>query len=94
MTRVVNFLPMDSEKPPTLRSLLTRIARTVLGHLLMYVLGFGPAAGIAYKFPRTLPLFGKLYTPVFWMIKGTPWAVPLHTYAEFWFWLAGARADD
>ena len=85
---------MDSTNPPTLRSLLTRIVCTVLGLLLMYVIGFDPAAGIAYKFPRTLPLFGKLYTPVFWLVKGTPMAIPLHSYAEFWFQLAGLRDED
>ena len=80
---------MDSEKPDALRSLLTRVACILGGLLLMYVPSFGPAAYIAVKYPRSLPLVKDVYAPLVWVVESVHLDRPFDHYLVWWQNLAG-----
>ncbi len=84
---------MDSEKPRSLGSIATRIVCTLLGLLLLYVLGVGPAWYIAVRFPRSDPLFSRIYFPLLNAIDGTPLDQPLRSYAVWWDALARSHSQ-
>ena len=85
---------MDSAKPPSLRSLLTRMVCTLLGLLLLYVLSIGPALYIAVKFPKSAWVFDKFYRPITWTIDANPPLQPLVVaYMEWWAKVVGYDPD-
>ena len=79
---------MDQEKPTSLGSIATRIVCTLIGLLLLYVLGSGPVSYLWEVSPRSRPLIVKLYTPMRLAIKDTPLIPPVGAYTEWWARLA------
>ena len=80
---------MDSEKPPSFRNLLTRIACTLLGVLLLYVLGIGPAVYVAAKFPSSFPLVNKVYGEFSRSVMASQLKEPMIAYLSWWVKFAG-----
>ena len=85
---------MDSAKPHSLGSLATRIACTLIGLVLLYVLSVGPASYVDYKCPRSHAFIESLYEPLVSAIKPTPLVVPLAYYVQWWMRLAGYQPAD
>ena len=82
---------MDSEKPHSLRSLLTRIVGTLIGVLPLYVLSAGPATYAGEKYPRTKPVVTVFIRPVHWAVNDTALERSFYLY-EAWWWFRGAAA--
>ena len=80
---------MDSTKPPSLRSLLTRTVCTLLTVPLLYVLSYGPAFIIAWKFPGARPVLATIFRPFHWALDGTRLEPFMPVYATWWLKLAG-----
>ena len=80
---------MDSDQPPTLRSLITRTVCTLLAVPLLYMLSIGPAFIVAWKFPRSRPALATFYIPFHWAIDGTPLEAAIPPYATWWLKLFG-----
>ena len=85
---------MDSENPRSLGSVITRLACTSIGLLLLYALSIGPAYVAGYKFPAADSFLEKLYAPLIWAIPGTPLAQPASAYINWWFGLAGIQRTE
>ena len=75
---------MDTEKPPSLRSHITRILYGLIAALLLYVLGIGPACWLAFRYERADPVFEKLYGPLVQAVRVTPLERPLISYMLWW----------
>ena len=84
MTRGFSFLPMDQEKPRTIGSIATRIVFTLVGLLILYVLGVGPAFYILNSSPRSIPLVVNAYYPLFSAVSNTPLEKPVYDYLDWW----------
>ncbi|MDB6121165.1 MAG: hypothetical protein JWQ71_158 [Pedosphaera sp.] len=57
--------------------------------LLLYVLSYGPVAGIVFRrggavTPRTARALIIIYTPVYWLSDQTPLKKPLQSYVGWW----------
>ena len=94
---------MDSAKPPSLRSLLTRIVGTVIALLLLlYPLSIGPAFYYIEKHyymerhsrltAKDFIMFNKVYAPLWFVVGKIPplWPV-FEAYVNFWRSLARER---
>ena len=79
---------MDSAKPRSLGSLATRLACTLIGLLLLYVLSLGMSYYIAMRYPSLWPLQMKIFGPSEGFINNTPLAGALEAYVEWWEALA------
>ena len=79
---------MDSAKPHSLGSLATRLACTLGGLLLLYVLGSGPSFYLSERWPQTLPVVARLYGPLSAVILPTPLEDPYQAYIGWWGRLA------
>ena len=79
---------MDSEKPYSLRSVLTRIVCTLLGVLLLYVVGYGPANYVYQRFPNSRNLITAIYDPLEAATDKTPLERPLNQYMGWWLDIA------
>ena len=85
---------MDPEKPHSLGSLATRMACTLIGLLLLYVLSAGPAFYVDYKYPRSRAFIERLYDPLERVLKPTPLVAPFAYYVFWWMRLAGYQPAD
>jgi len=79
---------MDSEKPSSLRGLLTRMVCILFGVVLLYALSEGPAMYIVERFPNSQPLIYYIYFPLGWAKTATSLPWPLQVYDEWWLELA------
>ncbi len=89
----LNPLPirMNSEKPHSLGSLATRIVCTLIGVLLLYLLGYGPAYYIGVRYDgRCRDLILKLYDPLSEVKMPLPLERVLYEYVQWWMRL-GAK---
>ena len=75
---------MDSEKPRSLGSLITRTLCTFVVLFLLYVLGIGPVTFVWIVFPDSNLMFSTLYDPLTWATIRTPCLKPLETYRDWW----------
>ena len=79
---------MDSEKPPSLRSLITRMACTLIGLLLLYVLSIGPVACVSNRFEFYQQQVGPFYTPLIGVAQYIGLMPALEAYVNWWQGLA------
>ena len=75
---------MDPEKPHSLGSLATRMACTLIGLLLLYVLSLGMSYYIAMRYPRLWPLQMKIFGPSERFLQATPLVDALEAYVKWW----------
>ena len=83
---------MDSAKPHSLGSLATRMACTLIGLLLLYVLSYGPAVFIWRIYPDTYLTGVKLYSPCLTALGYTWPARVWSSYGDCWWDLASSFA--
>ena len=75
---------MDSEKHRSIGNLVTRIACTLFGLLLLCLLGTGPVQYVAYRYPNYYPPLIEPWDGFRTAIRGTPLHQPLEDYWEWW----------
>ena len=75
---------MDSEKPPSLRSLLTRMVCTLVALVVLYVLSSGPSGYVWERSMNSRPLLEKFYAPLKWAHQQTPLLDPVSIYVRWW----------
>ncbi len=88
---------MDSEKPPSLRSLLTRMVCTLVALVVLYVLSSGPSGYVWERSMNSRPLLEKFYAPLKWAHQQTPLLDPISVYQKWWADLAiraGTNAES
>jgi hypothetical protein len=89
--RLGNPRKLDAEKPTSLHGLATRIVCTLVGLVLLYVLGYGHAiyAFVRFRGEKSRALI-DLYEPLKWTMERSPLRDPVFEYAICWETL-GAR---
>ena len=59
--------------------------------MMLYMLGYGPAACLETKFPVAQPILVRLYGPMTRAIMGTPLETPFIAYMEWCLGLIGEQ---
>ena len=78
---------MDSEKPQPLHGLIVRIACTLIGLPLLYVLSCGPLFQIYWRYPKSQPFINEFDRPLIWFYFSDPsfqLPRPLRAYFDWW----------
>jgi hypothetical protein len=84
---------MNAERPAFVRALAARLSAVLLGALVLYVAGAGPASYYETRFAYTygrlgsatvLELAGRMYAPLMAGVEGTPLKQPVTDYRDWW----------